>query len=88
MRTTLTIDDDLAGILQKRAGQEGQSFKEVVNRVLRAGIATTGEAPVPRQRVQVVGRPLGLKSGYDPDKLNQLTDEIEAGYFSAKAPRS
>ena len=59
-----------------------------MNCVLRAGIATMGDAPLLRPRIQVVGRPLGLKSGYDPDKLNQLTDELEAGYFSGKAPQS
>lgn len=29
-----------------------------------------------RKLIKVAGRPLGLKPGYDPDKLNQLVDEL------------
>ncbi|MGO9202412.1 MAG: DUF2191 domain-containing protein [Limisphaerales bacterium] len=77
MRTTLTIDDDLAGILRKKASQQGRSFKEVVNGLLRAGIAATGDPSSRRKHIKVVAKPLGLKAGYDPDKLNQLVDELE-----------
>jgi hypothetical protein len=81
MRTTLTIDDDLAGVLQKRASQGGQSFKSVVNDLLRAGLAASGEALTPRPRIQVKSRPLGMRPGYNPDKLNQLADELEVEDF-------
>ncbi|MFA7344950.1 MAG: hypothetical protein WC003_11650 [Terrimicrobiaceae bacterium] len=84
MRTTLTIDDDLAGILKKKAGQQGHSFKEVVNALLRAGIASDGDVSHRRIPVKVVTKPLGLKPGYDPDKLNQLVDELEGEEFIRK----
>ena len=84
MRTTLTIDDDLAGILKKKASQQGRSFKEVVNDLLRAGIARSDGASPQRKAIKVVGRPLGLKPGYDPDKLNQLAAELEVEDFSKK----
>ncbi len=84
MRTTLTIDDDLAGILQKKAGQQGCSFKAVVNSLLRAGLAASGEQSPQRRMVKVVGKPLGLKAGLDPDKLNQLVDELEVEAFLRK----
>ena len=77
MRTTLTIDDDLAAILKKRASEQGHSFKAVVNDLLRAGIAASGGNPAPRQPVTIPTKALELKPGYDPDKLNQLVDEIE-----------
>jgi hypothetical protein len=38
MRTTLTIDDDLAGLLKRHARDLGLPFKDVVNRTLRAGL--------------------------------------------------
>jgi hypothetical protein len=38
MRTTLTIDDDLAGLLKRRARELGVSFKDMVNRTIRAGL--------------------------------------------------
>jgi hypothetical protein len=84
MRTTLTIDDDLAGILKKLASQQGRSFKEVVNGLLRAGIAANGDTPARRKPVRVVSRALGLKCGYDADKLNQLVDELEVDEFAKK----
>jgi hypothetical protein len=87
MRTTLTIDDDLAGILQKKASQQGHSFKAVVNDLLRAGIVASGDAVHRRKPIKVIGKPLGLKPGYDPDKLNQLVDELEVEGYRRKAAK-
>ncbi len=85
MRTTLTIDDDLAGILHKKANEEGRPFKAVVNSLLRAGLEAS-EGPLPnRATVKVIGRPLGLRPGFDSDKLNQLADELEVEEFLKKA---
>jgi hypothetical protein len=84
MRTTLTIDDDLAVLLQKKAVIQGHSFKEVVNDVIRAGIASSSDVMPQRKPVIIVTRPLGLKPGYDPNKLNQLVDELETEEFSKK----
>ena len=38
MRTTLTLDDDLAGLLKQRAREPGIPFKEAMNQTIRAGI--------------------------------------------------
>ena len=38
MRTTLTIDDDLARELREKAHKSGAPFKEVVNKAIRAGL--------------------------------------------------
>jgi len=77
MRTTLTLDDDLAGLLKERARQLGISFKEVVNRAVRAGLGKEMESP----RVDVpktIPHSFGFRPGIDLDKLNQLVDELEA----------
>jgi hypothetical protein len=87
MRTTLTIDDDLAGILQKKAGQQGHSFKEVVNDTLRAGLTTGGNDVLKRKPVKVIAKSLGLKPGYDPDKFNQLVDELAVEDYLRKAAK-
>jgi hypothetical protein len=83
MRTTLTIHDDLAAILERERKIKGMTFKEVVNAALRRGLAE--EAVMPKKR-RVVTRPLalGIRAGIDPDKLNQLADELEAEEFAAK----
>jgi hypothetical protein len=77
MRTTLTIDDDLAGLLKKRARELDVSFKDVVNQAIRAGL---GEAARPRRGPvpKTVPHSFGFAPGIDLDKLNQLADELEA----------
>ena len=39
MRTTLTIDDDIAFRLAELRAEGGERFKTLLNRVLRAGLA-------------------------------------------------
>lgn len=39
MRTTLTLDDDVAAALRHQGQATGRSWKEVVNEVLRLGLA-------------------------------------------------
>lgn len=85
MRTTLTLDDDLAGILQEKARQQGHSFKTVINELIRAGLAATGHRSAGRPRVHLRPKDLGqLKPGYDPDKMNQLIDELEVEEYLKK----
>jgi len=83
MRTTLTLDDDLAGLLKQRARELGIPFKEAVNRTIRAGIgeavATRGH-PAPK----TISHSFGFRPGIDPDKLGQLADELEAEAFAEK----
>ncbi len=77
MRTTLTIDDDVAALLKQESRRKGLTFKELVNSALRRGLA--GEQ-IPAAVPKVVTRPhaFGFKPGIDLDKLNQLADELEA----------
>jgi hypothetical protein len=76
VRTTLTIDDDLAAILERERVRKGVSLKEVVNSLLRRGLELEQLTPA---RPVVVTRPhdYGFKPGVDLDKLNQLVDELE-----------
>lgn len=83
MRTTLTLDDDLAGLLKQRARQLGVPFKEAVNRTIRAGF---GEAvATPRHSVpKTIPHSFGFRPGIDLDKLGQLADELEAEALAGK----
>ncbi len=48
MRTTLTIDDDVAHLLKAKAAERNLPWKEVVNEVLRRGLrAPEAEAAEP-----------------------------------------
>ena len=82
MRTTLTIDDDLAGLLKRRARELGVPFRDVVNRTLRAGLgeqAKVGRCPEPK----IIPHAFGFRPGIDLDKLSQLADELEAEAYAA-----
>lgn len=80
MRTTITLDDDLAEALKERARRERKSFKAVINAVLRAGL-TSGAKPPRQKRFKVKAARRGFQPGIDPLKLNQLLDELETERF-------
>ena len=75
MRTTLTLDDDIAAQLQKEERRTGASFKEVVNHFLRLGL-TIGKRP-PRKRFLVTPRDLHLPTGLNYDNVGELIDALE-----------
>ncbi len=80
MRTTLTLDDDLADALKERARLLDKPFKQVVNDTLRRGLSPSA---VPEDRPAFVVKPnhSGLRPGIDPLKLNQLYDQLETEDF-------
>jgi hypothetical protein len=83
MRTTLTLDDDLAGLLKQHARELGIPLKDAVNRTIRAGMgeaAATRPHPAPK----TMSHSFGLRPGIDLDKLGQLADELEAEAFAEK----
>lgn len=84
MRTTVTLDDDLHTRLERRAQREGRSFREVLNETVRR--ALTEETPTRPYRVQVHHARLG--PGIDPDRLNQLVDELDSEEQIEKLARS
>jgi hypothetical protein len=76
VRTTLTLDEDLAAKLKAEARKTGRPFKETVNACLRAGLSLRR----PAQKVPVFRvRPhdMGLQSGVNLDKISTLLDQIE-----------
>lgn len=81
MRTTLTLDDDLADSLKEQARLQNKPFRRVVNDALRRGMSPAARgAPMPRYRV--VPNKGGLAPGVDPMKLNQLNDQLETEEFT------
>lgn len=75
MRTTLTLDDDIADALKEQARLLEKPFKQVVNEALRRGLSPSPEEERPTFRVKPICG--GLRAGIDPLKLNQLNDELE-----------
>jgi hypothetical protein len=86
MRTTLTIDDDLAGILRRRSRELGKPFKELVNSALRKGLSENLEPT--KHAVVVRPHDFGSHRGIDLDRLNQMADELEVEDYAQKAARN
>jgi hypothetical protein len=63
MRTTLTLDDDVAAALRRLQKRSGEPWKVVVNDVMRAGLGTrerqAGSSAPRTTRSVRLGRPLG-----------------------------
>jgi hypothetical protein len=57
MRTTITLDDDVVALIESERGRTGESFRAVVNRLLRRGARPARRARPPALPV-LPGRPL------------------------------
>lgn len=76
MRTTLTLDDDVAAALARRRAERGTALRQEVNELLRAGLAVAGRPPTD------AGEPYELPT-FDPGRalivdhraLKELLDE-------------
>ncbi|MFZ4487279.1 MAG: hypothetical protein ACOYO9_11895 [Candidatus Nanopelagicales bacterium] len=78
MRTTLTLDDDVAMLLKKFSEENGLTFRDAVNQSIRRGLIPPSlreavELPQPRS----MGRPtvdltqaLSLIEGLDDERLS------------------
>jgi len=76
MRTTLTLADDVAEKLRAEARRSGRSFKDLVNEVLRRGLAQ--RAAGRRAPFRVVARDLGhLKPGLSLDSVADVIERVE-----------
>ncbi|CAN5825126.1 ribbon-helix-helix domain-containing protein [soil metagenome] len=76
VRTTLTLDDDVAAKLRAAARRSGRPFREVVNDTLRRGLMT--DRPGKRSPFRVRTRSLGgLRPGLSLDNISDLLDQVE-----------
>jgi hypothetical protein len=86
MRTTLTLDRDVAEGLKKEMRRTGGGLKAVVNEALRRGLRLAGKPPRP-SRFEVRPHAFGVRPGIDLDRLNQLVDELDAEETARKLGR-
>ena len=76
MRTTLTLDEDVAAKLKADARRTGRPVRDVVNETLRRGLTTQRPATV-RQPFKVTARSLGLRPGLSLDNIGDLVEQVE-----------
>ena len=85
MRTTLTLEPEIADRLRAEADLGKRSFKEIVNSALRRGLGLEKSSPI--EPFQIKPHSSAFLPGVDPGKLNQLVDELEAIEFLEKQSR-
>ncbi len=86
MRTTVTLDPDVAKKIKDLAHRRKASFKVTLNDVLRRGLSPRlgGEDSEP---FVVEAHAGGFRPGIDPGKLNQLVDELDVAERARKMSR-
>jgi hypothetical protein len=83
VRTTLTLEPDVAERLRQEVRRRGVSTKTAVNEALRSGLGMTGKQFRPRP-FRVKPHSFGFRPGVDLDRLNQLVDELESEEFARR----
>lgn len=86
MRTTLTLDPDVARRLQLEMRRSNQGLKAVVNRALRIGLGMS-DKPIQPRPFKVEPHDFRFQPGVDLDRLNQLVDELEVEEAARKLAR-
>jgi hypothetical protein len=76
MRTTITLDKDVAEKAKMAAHQLDVSFKQVINDALRAGLVQL-QQPAKISSYRTKARSLGLRDGYNLDNVQELLNQIE-----------
>lgn len=76
MRTTLTLDPDVASKARKGAARLGKPFKEVINAALRLGLEQLLK-PRPAKAYRTQPKPMGLRQGFTYDNIAELIARAE-----------
>lgn len=76
MRTTLTLDPDVAAKARKGAAKLRKSFREIVNAALRIGLDQV-LSPSKAKPYRTTARPLGLRQGLSYDNISELLARAE-----------
>jgi len=76
MRTTLTLDEDVARKIKAIVRQSGRPFKQVINESLRIGLSARKEVrSLPKFQVQA--KDLGELPGINYDNIGELLEQVE-----------
>ncbi len=76
MRTTLTLEPDVARLIGEEVHRQRKSLKDVVNDALRRGLSP-GTPRVRAPRFRIVPHRTKLQPGIDRAAFNRLADELD-----------
>jgi hypothetical protein len=74
MRTTLTLDDDVARLVEDAVHRERRPMKQIVNDALRRALAPDGARQEP---YHLTPHGSAVRPGFDLFGFNRLADELE-----------
>jgi hypothetical protein len=86
MRTTLTLDPDVARLIDEAVHRERRPMKQVVNDALRR--ALTPPRAVATERYYLTPHRTALRPGLDLTGFNRLADELEDEQIIERARRT
>jgi hypothetical protein len=77
MRTTLTLDDDVAAKLRAQSRRAGRPCRDIVNETLRIGLASQ-RSSTRLHPFTIAARDLGdLRPGLSLDNVAELIEQVE-----------
>jgi hypothetical protein len=85
MRTTLTLDDDVARLVEDAVHRERRSMKKVINDALRRALAPRAAEHEP---YRLVPHESTIRPGFDVTSLNRVADELEEDEILDKLRRT
>lgn len=74
MRTTLSLDDDVARLIDDAVHRERRPMKQIVNDALRRALAPS---PSRREPYRLTPHESSVRPGFDTTGFNRLADELE-----------
>ena len=77
MRTTLTLDNDVAVRLERERRKRAVPFKDIVNHVLRAGLDSLDAARSPKVDFHTEGFSLGQSRVGSLDNIEEVLSRVE-----------
>ena len=79
MRTTLTLDDDVAAMIERERQRTGETTREVTNRLIRQGLQRAASAPRRVELPTLPGRPR-----LDITDTSEVTAELDDEHLASK----
>ena len=76
MRTTLTLDPDVAAQVKRGATKFNKPLKEIINAALRIGLDSVLNPPAAKP-YRTEPRPMGLRQGFSYDNIAELLARAE-----------
>jgi plasmid stability protein len=72
IRTTITLDDDVASRVKHESQTRGASFRDTLNDLLRAALLTVDKPP--RRTLTISPAHMGYKPGLNHDSVESLLE--------------